>query len=1750
MLLSARVRTTIATFALVGSVLPTLVAQPAQAVTTATSGVTVTNTFTYTGATETMTVPANVTELTVTITGAEGGRGGNDSSGRPPAGGYTGRVTGTISVTPGDVLTIAVGGGGVDSDLANGGAGGVAAESGDSHDALGGANPLGGYAGGNGGSPGPAGSSGYGGSGGAASVLKIGTATIPDAVGTVIAGGSGGSGGSGQYVPLIGRISLSSHSPRTDAVSTSGQNGKYVYSSCLEAGAAALGWCDGGGGAGGGGGAVGGARGLVEFGSGSATEWFGHGGNPGANATGGFTGLAAGYVYYPGNNGGGSVVIRYSSGLPGQPTGVTPSAGNGSASVYWTAPSVVGESALTGYVVEYAVGPNYDTWTTVTTCTGLTTSCTVSGLTNDVGVKFRVSASNSTGTGNPSPVTAAVTPAGPPGQPTIDGITAGDASLSVAFTAPASSGTITDYQYRLNAAGNWISTGRTASPLTISGLLNGTVYGVEIRAVSAGGTGTASTSTNGTPSALPGAPTITAVTAGQDGTSLIVTFAGGFTGGSAITDYEYATSVGENTSSFGSYASAGTASPFTITGLTSGTTYTVQLRAKNAAGSGPGSAYRTGVTLAAPQAPVLGAITVADGRLTVAYTAYTDSTNGGSPISRMEYSTDGGTTWANAGTLANPFTISGLTNGTQYAIALRAVNPIGTSQASTSSNATPAGVPSSPRQVAAVGGQQAATVSWLAPSSNNGAPVTSYTVTAYDAATGGNVAGTCSTAGLSCSVPSLSNGTAYHFEVKATNSAGTGLPSAPRVSATPAALPGAPTMGAVTTGNAYISVAFTAGTADVNAPVTAYQYTLNNGTNWVTASSTSSPIFISGLTNGTQYNVKVRAVSDVGVSPASAAGTGTPFTLPDAVVASTITYAASAGSVIVSWSAANANGSAVTNYTVAAFSALIGGSIIRTCSTSTTSCTIDGLSNGTTYYVSIEAQNVAGYSPRSAPRVAVRPGTATTTSLVSSAASGTVGTSLTLTATVAPADATGTVNFTSGNTSITGCSAVAVTNGVAVCTTTSLGAGANAIRANYSGDNVYSSSASADVTVTVSALTQAITFAALANREVADGAFTVSATGGASANPVTFTSLTTTICTATGTNGATITPRAPGTCIIRANQVGNANYGAATAVERSFAVAERYTVSYDVRGGNETITAQTHLAGETELVLPAVTRQSYVLDGWYDAATGGTRVGRAGANYTPAATGTLYARWVQASLWGMGASTRIGSITTTNGVGNAYRASSGNSSIDLSYPADALPAGTVVDVYLQTDSTRARELITDPTALIASVIVAWKATDETVPNTAQGKPLTMTLTDPDIRIGHKIYSIVGDTVTLLGTATQNGSVVVELTEDPEIVIAATVAGAPTNVTAVAGERSAQISWTAPATDGGTPITGYAVFAGATQVCTTATTSCTATGLTGGQSYTFTVRTVNAAGQGAASAPSAAVIPTGASAAVSGGGASGGAMSGGGNGNTGSGSSQPAKVTPMPPANGPVRSKPTMIVGGIQRDVVVAPRANGGLSYSAGDVGVIVVPPTVYTPVDAPIANVIVARPGDEVEVSGEGFAGNGDIQALLFSEPILLATLKADANGSFSGKVRLPAGVSLGDHTLQLAALDPKGEALAVSVGVQLLGATQLAPATGSKRVLVAFKAGSTVLTAAAAKTLRRTVASLARVTITAVAVTGVAKKAKSRLVAAKDQRARAAAVAKALRAAVRGVVPTTSYATASTLGGTDRVLVTLTWKR
>ena len=94
-------------------------------------------------------------------------------------------------------------------------------------------------------------------------------------------------------------------------------------------------------------------------------------------------------------------------------------------------------------------------------------------------------------------------------------------------------------------------------------------------------------------------------------------------------------------------------------------------------------------------------------------------------------------------------------------------------------------------------------------------------------------------------------------------------------------------------------------------------------------------------------------------------------------------------------------------------------------------------------------------------------------------------------------------------------------------------------------------------------------------------------------------------------------------------------------------------------------------------------------------------------------------------------------------------------------------------------------------------------------------------------------------------------------------IPVTTPSVPLNFTATPGNAQAVLSWTEPANNGGSAITGYQVSSdnGATWVAATSDTGHTFIGLTNGTLYTFSVRALNTAGAGAESTQTAAPVPS-------------------------------------------------------------------------------------------------------------------------------------------------------------------------------------------------------------------------------------------------------------------------------------------------
>lgn len=326
-------------------------------------------------------------------------------------------------------------------------------------------------------------------------------------------------------------------------------------------------------------------------------------------------------------------------------------------------------------------------------------------------------------------------------------------------------------------------------------------------------------------------------------------------------------------------------SPNTVATITKLGTGTCVLNANQGASGGfaPASrvqrAFEIRASATAPTAPSITSVVGENGQLRVNFNI--PDRDGGATITNYRYRIGSGS-WVvmNPATTSSPIVIPGLTNGTAYSITLSAINSVGDGTVSTGVSGTPqASAPGAPTISGITAADQSLSVAFAPPGNDGGSSITNY-----EYSINGSTWVTPSPAATSSPIviSGLTNGTSYPVRVRAVNSSGSGAASN-SVSASPANSPGAPTILSVTADDASLIVSFTAPGTNGGSPITNYQYSIN-GSTWVTPSpaSTASPLVIAGLTNGTTYPVRIRAVNSAGSGAASNSIPETPVGAPGA----------------------------------------------------------------------------------------------------------------------------------------------------------------------------------------------------------------------------------------------------------------------------------------------------------------------------------------------------------------------------------------------------------------------------------------------------------------------------------------------------------------------------------------------------------------------------------------------------------------------------------------------------------------------------------------------------------------------------------------------------------------------------------------------------------------------------------------------------------------------------------------------------
>ena len=360
------------------------------------------------------------------------------------------------------------------------------------------------------------------------------------------------------------------------------------------------------------------------------------------------------------------------------PTGLDAQAGDAQVSLTWRA-----AEGATGYRVLRS-GTSGGPYSPIASPSG--TSHTDTGLTNGTTYYYVVRAVNDAGESSSSAEVSA-TPRAPSTLPAPTNLSATPGNAQVVLNWSASAGA-TSYEVQRDAGctGTFTSIATpTATTYTDTGLTNGASYCYVVKARNGASASPPSSQVSVTPeatsSSAPPAPTNLSATPGNAQVVL------SWSASAGATSYEVQRDAG-CTGTFTSIATP-TATTYTDTGLTNGTSYCYIVKAKNGVGtSSPSSQVRAtpeAASSSAPAAPTNLSATPGNAQVVLSWNGSTGAT--GYIVQRA--TTPGGP-YVQAGTpSATTFTDSGLGNSKPYYYVVRATNPGGTSLPSTEVSAVP-----------------------------------------------------------------------------------------------------------------------------------------------------------------------------------------------------------------------------------------------------------------------------------------------------------------------------------------------------------------------------------------------------------------------------------------------------------------------------------------------------------------------------------------------------------------------------------------------------------------------------------------------------------------------------------------------------------------------------------------------------------------------------------------------------------------------------------------------------------------------------------------------------------------------------------------------------------------------------------------------------------------------------------------------------------------------------------------------------
>jgi titin len=502
-----------------------------------------------------------------------------------------------------------------------------------------------------------------------------------------------------------------------------------------------------------------------------------------------------------------------------------------------------------------------------------------------------------------------------------------------------------------------------ASATTLTGLQVGVTYTYTVAAVNAVGTGPASEPS--APMVYVGAPGVPAdLTAAPGIGQATITWTTPSDGGSPLGKYRVWAFPQSGPAFFVDFDA--TAPPAIVTGLKKGVGVHFQVTAFNERGfTSTSGLSNVVVPFDVPTAPQ--SVTASPGNTSVSLQWSAPSNVNFSPVTgyRVTPMVDGvaqdPTTFTSPATSQ---TMTGLTNGTTYTFVVAAVNGAGIGPDSTPSNAIVPAVdpvaPSAPTPTLVVPGNGSVKVSWSAPASTGGSPVTGYVVTPYVAGVA-QASTTLRSAATTATITGLTNGTTYTFRIAASNVAGVGEQS---VDSSPAGAgaPSPPGFQSAQPGDKAAKVGWAAPAAN-GAPISGYvvtPYRSGIAEPAQTFPGTATTAIVIGLVNDATYTFRVAALNADGMSGWS--GDTGAIVVGAPTAPGFVTVVPGTTTVRVSWAASLPNASPVQGYLVEAY---VGSTLQPQYALGRTSPqVVTGLTPGVTYNFHVRALN-GQWSPTS-----------------------------------------------------------------------------------------------------------------------------------------------------------------------------------------------------------------------------------------------------------------------------------------------------------------------------------------------------------------------------------------------------------------------------------------------------------------------------------------------------------------------------------------------------------------------------------------------------------------------------------------------------------------------------------------------------------------------------------------------------------------------------------------------------------------